>query len=226
MTKAKYTEGMFLATKDKGEVSFLLCVPKDAIAMIVLGHGAGAGMRHKHMEDIAQSLESNKIATFRYQFPFMERGGGRDAQSVSLATVQAAIDKARSLQKNLPLFAGGHSFGGRMTSLYCAEKSIEDLCGLIFFSFPLHPSGKPDTKRAQHFAQIQKPMLFLSGTRDKLAQLDLLQSVCAEHAQYISLHLLDTADHSFKILKRSRKSEKNIYDEAAETAFEFIQSLC
>lgn len=219
-------EGKFPTTAEKGEVSFLLRVPQDAIAVVVLGHGAGAGMRHEHMEEIAQNLARKKMATFRYQFPFMERGGGRDAQAVSLVTVQQAIDTACNLCPNLPLFAGGHSFGGRMTSLYCAEKCIDDVRGLIFFSFPLHPSGKPDIKRAQHFANIKKPMLFLSGTRDKLAQLDLLQSVCMEHKQYITLHLLDTADHSFKILKRSRKSKKNVYAEAADATLEFIQSQC
>lgn len=209
-------ESTFVTTPEKGAVSSILIRPVQARWLLVLGHGAGANMRHQNLTTIAERLAEVGIATFRYQFPYMERGGGgRDSQAVSLATVRAAVAAAQVAAPDLWLLAGGHSFGGRMTSLAAAEEPLPQVQGLIFFGFPLHPSGKPDTTRAAHLTDITVPTLFLSGTRDKLAQLELLQPVCDKLGDKATLHLLDTADHSFKVLKRSRKSDEDIYIEMA-----------
>ena len=135
----------FEAHPDKGEVSALLLHPQDATHLLVLGHGAGAGMTHANMESIAQAMAEQRVATFRYQFPYMERGGGRDAVKVSLATVRNAAKKAAELVPDLPLLAGGHSFGGRMTSLTAAEEALPGVKALLFFSFPLHAQANQVT---------------------------------------------------------------------------------
>ena len=215
-------EGKFLSTPEKGEVSSLFLLPKNPIACVVLGHGAGAGMRHANMENIALQLANRGIATFRYQFPYMERGGGRDAVSVSLATVRAAVDTARNRVGDLPLFAAGHSFGGRMTSLAAAEEALLGVTGLIFFAFPLHAPGKPGTDRAAHLPKITVPMLFLSGTRDTFAQLPLFQPMIENLGNKAHLHLLETASHGYKILKRTRTNPEDIFEEMGRVAHEWI----
>jgi predicted alpha/beta-hydrolase family hydrolase len=206
-------ESRFIATPEKGEVSSLLYLPAHARALLVLGHGAGAGMRHTTLERISLGLAGIGVGTFRYQFPFMERGGGRDTQAVSTATVRAAIDQAGVHAGKLPLLAGGHSFGGRMTSLAAAERPLEGVKGLIFFGFPMHAPGKPGTDRAGHLPEINVPMLFLSGTRDTLNRMDLFQPLIAPLGEKATLHLLDTADHGYKVLKRSRVSTEDVFDE-------------
>jgi len=221
----KEIESKFIATAEKGEVSAVLLLPEQADCVLVLGHGAGAGMRHANMERIAHSLAGQNIATFRYQFPFMERGGGRDAQKVSLATVQSAVREAARQAPGLPLLAGGHSFGGRMTSHAAAEGLIPEAKGLIFFAFPLHAPGKPGTERAAHLRLISQPMLFLSGTRDTLARADLLQEVVDELGDKARLHWLDTANHSYKILKRSRQNPEDVFEEMARVSREWIDKL-
>jgi predicted alpha/beta-hydrolase family hydrolase len=216
-------ESNFTATRDKGEVSAILLRPVSATFLLVFGHGAGADMRHHHMESLSEALYGVNIATFRYNFPYMERGGkGRDSQATSLETVRSAVIAANSAATDaakgapkLKILAGGHSFGGRMTSLAQAESPLPGVEGLVFFSFPLHPSGKPAIDRAAHLSSIELPMFFVSGDRDKLAELDLLNSVLAEMEQNARLHLLDTADHSFKILQRSRQSPEDVYQETA-----------
>lgn len=213
----------FVAHESKDKVSGLLMMPRQAEAILVLGHGAGAGMHHENMENIAGELAKLKIGTFRYQFPFMERGGGRDSEAVSLATVNQAILKASELVDDLPLFAGGHSFGGRMTSLAAASPDFPtDVNGLIFFAFPLHAPNKPSDTRAAHLKSIKIPMLFLSGTRDALASLDLLQPVVKKLKRKAKIHLLDTANHGYKILKRTRKSEEDVFAEMARVAKQWI----
>ena len=206
-------ETRFEVTPEKGDVSAILMQPPGAKQLIVIGHGAGANMRHANLERLSTELYRSDIASFRYQFPYMERGGkGRDSQATSLATVRRAILKAKELAPELILFAGGHSFGGRMTSMAESEVPLP-VDGLLFFSFPLHPAGKASLTRAEHLYGIDKRMLFLTGTRDKLAELDLLDEVIAKLGPRATLHLLDTADHGYKVLKRSRKSDEDIFVE-------------
>jgi uncharacterized protein len=165
------------------------------------------------------------IATFRYNLPYMEYGKGRDSQAVCTATVRSAVAAAHNAAPDLPLLAGGHSFGGRMTSTAASESPLEGVKGLVFFSFPLHQPGKPDTKRAEHLNAVTAPMLFLSGTRDQLAFLDLLQPVCEKLGPRATLHLLDTADHGFRTLKRSRGSAEDVFVEMARVTREWATRL-
>ena len=212
----------FKAHESNDKVSAILQVPANANALIVLGHGAGAGMLHSNMEGIAKALHARQIATFRYQFPFMERGGGRDSKQVSLATVQNAVVKGAVLEPRLPIYAGGHSFGGRMTSNACAESLLPTVKGLIFFAFPLHPSGKPSVDRAEHLQHIEVPMLFLSGTRDKLFSIDLFEPVLKKLGRRAKIHYLDTADHGYKTLKKTRLSEENVFAEMARITRDWL----
>jgi len=170
-------EMKILATPEKGEVSALLVRPQDASHLLVLGHGAGTSMRHATLQTIADRLAEVSIATLRYNFPYMEYGRGRDSQEVCTAIVRSAVAAAHKAAPDLSLLAGGHSFGGRMTSTAASESPLDGVHGLVFFSFPLHQPGKPDTKRADHLSAVTVPMLFLSGTRDELTDLDLL-GVC------------------------------------------------
>lgn len=216
-------ESSFEATTEKGVVSSLLLRPDGARWLLVLGHGASTNMRHRTLQTIAEHLADEDIATFRYNFPYMERGGGgRDSQAVSLATVRSAVVAAHAAAGDLRLAAGGHSFGGRMTSLAAAEAPLEDVRALVFFSFPLHPAGKPGIERAEHLDRVSVPMLFLSGTRDELAELDLLRPVCQRLGDRATLHLLETADHGFKVQKRSRTSDEDVFVEMARVLKEWL----
>jgi uncharacterized protein len=205
----------FLATPEKGEVSALLMRPEKAKHLLVLGHGASSNMRTPMMQAIAEALADQQIATFRYNFPYSEKGGGRNSQATCVETIRSAVRAAKKAAPDLPILAGGHSFSGRMTSTAASESPIESVKGLVFFSFPLHPAGEPASKRADHLSDVKIPMLFLSGTRDALAGLDLLQPVVKKLGDLATLHLLDTADHSFKILKRTRQSSEDVFAEMA-----------
>lgn len=222
---AKSQEMKFLATPEKGETSALLVRPNNATHLLVLGHGASTNMRHANLQTIAERLADVGIATFRYNFPYMEYGTGRDSQAVCTATVRTAVGTARKVAPDLPLLAGGHSFGGRMTSTASAEAPLDGVRGLVFFAFPLHQPGKPDTKRADHLSAVTIPMLFLSGTRDELADLKLLKPVCKKLGSRATLHLLDTADHGFRILKRSRKSAEDVFVEMARIVQQWASQL-
>jgi len=201
-----------------GEVSALLLRPAHARRLLVMGHGAGAGMRHAFMEETALALAARGIATFRYQFPYMERGDSRpDFQPVLRATVRAAVAAARAAAGDLPLLAGGKSMGGRMTSLAAAAETLPGVAGLVFFGFPLHPAGAPGTERARHLADVELPMLFLQGTRDKLAGLDLLRPIVDGLGARAVLRVVDGADHSFEVLKRSGRTHEAVIAELAET---------
>jgi predicted alpha/beta-hydrolase family hydrolase len=221
----KAKEMKFLATPEKGEVSAMLIRPADASRLLVLGHGASTNMRHATLQTIAERMADAGIATFRYNFPYMEHGAGRDSQEVCTTTVRSAVAAARKAAPDLPLLAGGHSFGGRMTSTAASESSLDGVQGLVFFSFPLHQPGKPDTKRADHLIAVTVPMLFLSGTRDEMADPNLLQSVCKKLGKRATLHPLDTADHGFRILKRSRRSEEDVFVEMARIVREWASKL-
>ncbi|MBT3343488.1 MAG: alpha/beta hydrolase [Gemmatimonadetes bacterium] len=219
------TESRFIAHPDKGEVSALLIRPEGARWLLVLGHGASTNMRHRNLQAIAEHLADVGVATFRYNHPYMERGGGRDARAVTLATVHAACEAAHAAAPDLQLLAGGHSFSGRMTSNAAAEKALSHVQGIVFFSFPLHPAKKPGTERADHLSDVTVPMLFLSGTRDDLAYLDLLEPVVTGLGDSASLHLVDTADHGFKILKRTRQSDEDVYAEMARVFVDWTSRL-
>lgn len=217
----------FTATVEKGLVSARLNRPKDSRALIVLAHGAGANMLHQHMQSITSALEHQGLATLRFNFPYMEAGGKRtDSKPVCIETISGAVNLANEVASDLPLFLGGHSFGGRMSSHAVDEGDVSgqafDRCrGLIYFSFPLHASKKPDIKRADHLHRIKMPMLFLSGTRDSLADRELLEDV-THKIPNAELNWLETADHGFKILKRRRQSAEDVYQEASRITASFV----
>ena len=210
----------FTATVEKGEVSALLADPGDAKALLVLGHGSGTNMRHSFMQELSDALNGAGIATFRFNYPYSEKGGGgMDGEKVRLATVRAAAETAAKHGDELPLFAGGHSMSGRMFSMACANAPIEGLRGIVFVAFPLH-AGKPNTDRAQHLKDVDVPMLFLSGQRDKMADIALLETV-VEALENATLHVVDTADHGFKVLKR-RNTDEPVLEELARVAAEWM----
>jgi uncharacterized protein len=200
-----------------GEVSGLLLRPDSARLLYVLAHGAGAGMRHPFLESISQRLAEQGIATLRYQFPYMERRARRpDPPAVATAAVRGAVVEAARLAPGLPLLAGGKSFGGRMTSTAQAEQPLTGVGGLVFLGFPLHPPGRPDDKRAEHLAKVQIPMLFLQGTRDEFADLELLQPVVRRLGARATLHLVEDGDHSFHVPKRSGRTDDDVMGELVQ----------
>jgi predicted alpha/beta-hydrolase family hydrolase len=200
-----------------GSVSGLLLRPAGSRALYLFAHGAGAGMTHRAMESNALGLAARGIATLRYQFPYMEKGGKRpDPPRIAHAAVRAAAAEAARLAPDLPLFAGGRSFGGRMTSQAQAESPLPRVRGLAFLGFPLHPAGKRATDRADHLARVQIPMLFVSGSRDALAELDLLRPVVAALGSRATLHLIDQADHSFKVAAKSGRTSADAEAEALD----------
>lgn len=218
MSNPEIIVGKFVATPEKGEVSFLLLRPPNARWLYVLGHAASTGMRHPSMEKLARALADQGIATFRYQFPYMEKGGGGlDGKAVLLATVRSAVRTAAEAAPDLHLLAGGRSMGGRMTSMAQAEAPLPSVKGLVFVAFPLHTAGKPGTERADHLSNTGVPMLFLQGTKDDLAGLDLLRPVVENLGAQATLHLVETADHSFKVLKSSGKTDDGVIGELAQT---------
>jgi predicted alpha/beta-hydrolase family hydrolase len=209
-----------------GKVSGILIRPPDAWATYVLAHGAGAGMRHRFMEGIARALAERGIATLRYQFPYVEAGTRRpDPPGVLEAMVRAAAVKARESTPDLPLVAGGKSLGGRMTSNAMARRPLEGVLGLVFLGFPLHPARQPAVTRAEHLDRVESPMLFLQGTRDDLADLGLITSVCARLGPKATLHVVEGADHSFAVLKRSGRTDAEVMAELALGLTEWLSSL-
>ena len=191
----------------------------------MLGHGAGAGMTHTFMKQLSDALAAHAIATLRYNFPYTEHGGRRpDREAVLTDTVRAAVDAGHVLAQRLPLFVGGKSMGGRMASRANAAEPLAGIEGLIFYGFPLHASGRNEVRRAAHLAEIEKPMLFLQGTRDRLAQIDLMRSVVADLGRLAELHVIEGADHSFNMLKRSGRSNAEVIDELATHSASWIES--
>ena len=211
------------APKGSGRLSAELTRPDDADRLLVLAHGAGADFRHANMLGISEALARQGIASLRFNFPFMEEGRRRvDSQATSVASILAALETALEAAPDLPLFLGGHSYGGRMASHAMLEDAAPPVSGLVFCSFPLHPPKKPGTERAAHLPEIDLPMLFLSGTRDGLATPELLEDVVAGLPR-AELHWLDTADHGYKILKRTRQSTEDVFDELARVAAGFMR---
>lgn len=205
------------------QVSGLLLRPPGARALYLFAHGAGAGMSHKAMESNARGLATRGIATLRYQFPYMEKGSRRpDSPKIAHAAVRAAAASARALAPDLPLFAGGRSFGGRMTSQAQAIEPLPGLRGIGFLGFPLHPSGKPGIERADHLQSITIPLLFVSGDRDALAELDLLKGVVRDLGSKAALHLVANADHSFAVAARSGRTSPDAEAEALDALAKWI----
>ena len=204
-------------------VSGLLLRPPNATALYLFAHGAGAGMTHKAMESNVQGLGQRGIATLRYQFLYMEKGSHRpDPPRLAHAAVRAAAAEAARLAPDLPLFAGGRSFGGRMTSQAQAETPLPNVRGLAFLGFPLHPAGKPGTERADHLSRVEVPMLFVSGDRDALAEVELLRPVVAGLGEKATLHLVEHADHSFKVAAKSGRTSAEAEAEALDAIAEWI----
>ena len=198
------------------EVEGLLDRPADARALLVLAHGAGASMRHVFLEQLTRRLTARRVAVLRYAFPYTQRGArAPDKPPVLMATVRAAVAAASDLAPDLPLFAGGKSMGGRMTSQAMAEAPLPAVRGLVFVGFPLHPAGRPSTSRATHLAKVSLPMLFLQGTRDTLADLALLRPVVRPLAR-TTLHVVEDADHGFHVRKTSGSTDAQVLDELAE----------
>jgi predicted alpha/beta-hydrolase family hydrolase len=215
-----------LQVEGGGEVSALLNRPANARRILALAHGAGAGMSHPFMESLSSKLAEVGIATLRYQFPYMEaQRRVPDAPAVLTATVAAAVRTASEAAFGLPLLAGGKSMGGRMTSQAAAEGLLEGVAGLVFFGFPLHPPNRPGTKRADHLANVTLPMLFLQGTRDAFAGLELLRPILARLGSRATLHVIDGADHSFHVPKKSGKTDTDILAELAETISSWSDNL-
>ena len=228
MTALSKEAHLKIAVPDIGEVSALWLCPASARWLLVLAHGAGAGMSHPFLGKLAAELASAEVATFRYQFPYMEqRRRVPDSPPLLKSTVRAAVRAASETAPDLPILAGGKSMGGRMTSQAAADHppELEKARGLVFFGFPLHPPGNPGTKRAEHLAQVRLPMLFLQGTRDQFADLKLLRPICASLGARATLHEIETADHSFHVLKTSGKTDAEVMRELAQSVRTWADAL-
>ena len=205
----------FQAGDKGGEVEAILNRPRGAAWLLVLAHGAGAGMRHPFMETISDRLATHGVATFRYQFPYMQKGNKRpDRPAVLTDTVRAAVATASRAAKGLPLLAGGKSMGGRMASTAASEESLPHVKGLVFLGFPLHATGRPSADRGAHLAGAKLPMLFLQGSRDKLAELALLRPLCRK-IRGARVEVFDQADHSFRVPKRTGLTHEEVIEQLA-----------
>lgn len=210
--------------EDIGRVTGRLLRPPDATALYLLAHGAGAGMHHRFMEQVADTLATKRIGTLRYQFPYMEAGRrSPDPPARLQATVRAAVVHARRLEPGLPLVAGGKSLGGRMTSMAQATAPLPEVRGLVFLGFPLHAPKRPSDKRADHLDDIDIPMLFVQGTRDDLADLALLSPI-VERLE-ATMHVVEGGDHSFKVLKRSGRTEVDVMTEVTDTIVGWVRGV-
>lgn len=220
------SEPITITIDDATLVSGLLTIPARASAVYAMAHGAGAGMTHAFMEAVANGLAARGMATLRYQFPYMERGSKRpDAPKVAHAAVRAACAEAARRWPAMPLFAGGKSFGGRMTSQAQATAPLAGVRGLVFFGFPLHPAGKPSDERAAHLADVRIPMLFLQGARDELADLALLRPVVETLGERGSLATFADADHSFHVPARSGRTDAQVLDEALDRCAAWVGAV-
>jgi predicted alpha/beta-hydrolase family hydrolase len=215
-----------IAVNDAVRVSGSLQTPRQARACYVLAHGAGAGMNHPFMVAVAAGLARRGIATVRYQFPYMERRAKRpDSPQLAQATVRAAVAAAGSLLPELPLIAGGKSFGGRMTSQAQAKAPLQGVRGLVFLGFPLHPAGRPSQERAAHLFDVQIPMLFLQGTRDTLASLDQIEPLCKKLGGRATLRLFADADHSFHVPARTGRNDSQVLGEVLDVLAGWLDSV-
>jgi len=223
--KVYIAQSVSIAVDDTQRVSALLQTPRQARACYVLAHGAGAGMAHPFMSAVAARLAERGIATLRYQFPYMERGSKRpDAPRLAQTTVRAAVAEASGLVPGLALFAGGKSYGGRMTSQAQAEAPLPGVRGLVFLGFPLHPPGRPSDERGKHLFDVQISMLFLQGSRDELADLQLLEPLLKQLGARATLKLFADADHSFHVPARTGRKDSQVRAEILDATAEWIES--
>lgn len=207
-------------------VSGLLDRPARAHALFVLAHGAGAGMEHPSVQAIAAGLAERGVATLRYQFPYIERKSRRpDPPALCHATVRAAVAAATRLAPDLPLIAGGRSFGGRMTSQAQAQAALPGIRGLVFLAFPLHPAGRPGTDRAAHLQEIEIPMLFIQGSRDELAEPELLRPAVELLGARATIHVLEDADHSFHASARSGRMDSDVLADALNAVCDWVDRI-
>lgn len=219
-------ERLTIAVGASHRVSGLLDRPGTARALFVLAHGAGAGMEHPSMQAVATGLAERGIATLRYQFPYMERQSRRpDPPPLCHATVRAAVAEAARLAPDLPLIAGGRSFGGRMTSQAQARAPLAGVRGLVFLAFPLHPAGQPGTERAAHLRDVGIPMLFIQGTRDELAALNLLRPLLEHLGARATLHVLEDADHGFHVPARSGRKDSEVRNDALDAVRTWLNGV-
>jgi len=217
---------MTITLDEATRVSGLLQAPANARACYVLAHGAGAGMKHAFMAAVANELAARGIATLRYQFPYMEKGGKRpDPPKVAHAAVRAAVAEAARQLPKLPLIAGGKSFGGRMTSQAQATSALPNVRGLAFLGFPLHPAGRPSQERAEHLNDVQIPMLFLQGSRDQLALLDQLEPVCEALGSRATLEIFPDADHSFHVPAKTGRKDAEVRAEVLNRLAAWIDHI-
>jgi predicted alpha/beta-hydrolase family hydrolase len=224
--KAAAAQPLRIEISPAASVSALLVRPPQARACYVFAHGAGAGMTHASMETIATGLGERGIATLRYQFPYMEKASKRpDPPAVAHAAVRAAVAEASRCCPELPLIAGGKSFGGRMTSQAQAIAPLAGVGGLAFLAFPLHPAGKPSSDRARHLSDVKIPMLFLQGTRDALAELSLLEPMVKSLGSLATLHLVKEADHSFHVLARSGRNDREVMTEVLDAFAAWVETI-
>jgi len=219
----------FTASKSSGEVSGILILPEDPKFLLVFGHGAGAGMKHSFMEIVSNNLADEGIATLRYNFPYTEKNNkGPDPAPILMETVRSAVKAALEYAGDIPLLAGGKSMGGRMTSMAASnpdKAGMEKVKGIVFFGFPLHAPGKPSNDRAEHLFNVKVPMLFLQGTRDKLADLELLKPIVKKLKDKASLHIIEGADHSFHLLKSSGRNDDEVLKELAKKVAEWAGKI-
>ena len=217
---------MTIVVDDEHSVSGLLAAPPRARACYVLAHGAGAGMQHPFMHAVAVELAQRGIASLRYQFPYMEQKKKRpDTPKLAHATVRAAVGEAARLLPDVPLIAGGKSFGGRMTSQAQASSPLANVQGLAFLGFPLHPPGAPSDERAAHLSDVHIPMLFLQGARDEFADLDLLRPLVERLGARASLNLFDAADHSFHVPARTGKKDAEVRREVLDAFATWLDNV-
>jgi predicted alpha/beta-hydrolase family hydrolase len=208
------------------QVSGVWVRPGEAAALYVFAHGAGAGMSHTFMTGVARGLAAAGIASLRYQVPYMEAGRRRpDPPHLLESTVRSAVAFGLERSEGLPIFAGGKSMGGRMSSRAAADNGLPGVRGLVFLGFPLHPPGRAGTERAEHLSRVTVPMLFVQGTRDSFARLDLLRPLCERLAPRATLHLVEGGDHSFKVLRSGGRSEVDILDELSGTISAWVRRI-
>lgn len=213
----------------KIQVSAIYQEAPEAKAILTLAHGAGAGMQHDFMEKLTDELIRRQLSVFRFQFPYMEQGKKRpDNQKLAVQTVASVVEAVEGLGLKVPVFLSGKSYGGRMSSHWMRENQDRDVKGIVFYGFPLHPPGKPKIEKGSHLIDLAKPMLFLQGTRDHLAQLESVKELTAQLNNSAKLHIVEGGDHSFKVLKRSGRTQEEVMDELAEQTsmwVDHVQSL-
>jgi predicted alpha/beta-hydrolase family hydrolase len=220
--KLKTRNIKFTATKSSGEVSGIIILPEEPKFLLLFAHGAGAGMKHPFMEKVSGYLADEGIGTLRYNFPYTEKQKkGPDPAPILMQTIRSAVSAAKKYGRDIPLLAGGKSMGGRMTSMAASKESLDDAKGIVFFGFPLHAPGRPSNERAEHLFSVNVPMLFLQGTRDKLADLKLLKPVVKKLKDKAMLHIIEGGDHSFHLLKSAGRDDEEVFKEIAKKVGEW-----